>query len=78
MIWFEGTDVPTPITYHMIQETSTMVASLKELKKRMSSSPSGPNFRRATPKMMANTTRPRMFIPSTSPPVGTFGQEQMG
>lgn len=55
-----------------------MVASLKELKKRMSSSPSGPSFRRATPKMMANTTRPRMFIPSTSPPMGTFGQEHMG
>lgn len=53
-------------TYHIIQETRTMVASLKELKKRMSSSPSGPSFRRATPKTIAKTTRPRMFIPSTS------------
>lgn len=54
-----------------------MVASLKELKKPMSCSPPGPSFRRAKPKAMANTTRPRMFILSTSPSTGTFGQEQM-
>lgn len=58
-------------TYHMIQDTSTMVASLKALKKRMSSSPSSPSFLRATPNTMANSTRPRMFMPSVSVPKGT-------
>ncbi|KAK2116730.1 hypothetical protein P7K49_003616 [Saguinus oedipus] len=61
--------------YHMIQETGTMVASLKELKKLISSSPSGPSFRSATPKTMANTTKPRMFMPSTTSPTGTFTRE---
>lgn len=79
-LW-QQTDPPTPptpasspTTYHMIQETRTMVASLKELKKRISSSPSGPSFRSATPKTMANTTKPRMFMPSTSCPTGTCRQ----
>lgn len=48
-----------------------MVASLKELKKRISSSPSGPSFLSATPNTMAKSTRPRMFMPSVSVPTGT-------
>jgi len=59
-------------THHMIQDTSTMVASLKALKKRMSSSPSSPSFLSATPNTMANNTRPRMFMPSVSVPIGTY------
>lgn len=58
-------------THHMIQETSTMVASLKELKNLMRISPSSPSFLKATPNTMANTTRPRMFMPSWSAPWGT-------
>ena len=54
----------------MIQDTSTMVASLKELKNRMSSSPSGPSFFRATPKTSAKRTSPKMFIPCTSVTTG--------
>lgn len=57
--------------YHMIQDTSTMVASLKELKNFMRISPSAPNFLKATPNAIANTIRPRMFIPSTLLPTGT-------
>ncbi|TNN65412.1 hypothetical protein EYF80_024352 [Liparis tanakae] len=56
----------------MIQDTSTMVASLKALKNRMSSSPSSPSFLSATPNTMANNTRPRMFMPSVSVPIGTY------
>lgn len=58
-------------TYHIIQDTSTIVASLKALKKRMSSSPSEPSFFRATPNARAKTTNPKMFIPSISVPKGT-------
>lgn len=58
----------------MIQETSTMVASLKELKNLMRISPSSPSFRKAIPKTMANTTRPRIFIPCWSVPIGTYSQ----
>lgn len=61
-------------THHMIQDTSTIVASLKALKKRMSSSPSAPSFLKATPNTMANSTKPRMFIPSASVPTGTCNQ----
>lgn len=57
-------------THHIIQDTSTMVASLKALKKRMSSSPSEPSFFRATPNTKAKRTNPRMFIPSISVPNG--------
>lgn len=58
-------------TDHMIQDTSTIVASLKALKNRISSSPSSPSFLSATPNTMANNTRPRMFMPSVSVPTGT-------
>lgn len=54
-----------------------MAASLKELKKRIQLSPSSQLPQGDTKDEMANTTRPRMFMPSTRP-VGTFGQEQMG
>ena len=47
-----------------------MVASLKALKKRMSSSPSEPSFFRATPNTRAKRTNPKMFIPSISVPMG--------
>lgn len=57
-------------THHIIQVTKTIVASLNELKKRISSSPSWPSFFRATPKTRANITSPRMFIPSISVPKG--------
>lgn len=57
-------------THHIIQDTSTIVASLKELKKRMSSSPSEPSFFRATPSTRAKRTNPKMFIPSISVPMG--------
>lgn len=57
-------------TYHIIQETKTMVASLNELKKRIRSSPSWPSFFNATPKTRANSTSPRIFIPSISVPTG--------
>lgn len=57
-------------TYHIIQVTKTIVASLNELKKRMRSSPSRPSFFSATPKTRANSTRPRIFIPSISLPTG--------
>lgn len=56
--------------YHMIQETNTMVASLKELKNLIRISPSSPSFLKATPNAIAKTIRPRMFIPSTSAPTG--------
>lgn len=59
-----------PHTYHIIQVTRTIVASLNELKKRIRSSPSGPSFFSATPKTRANITSPRMFIPLTSLPTG--------
>lgn len=51
-----------------------MVASLKELKNLIRISPSPPNFLKATPNAIANTIRPRMFIPSTSVPTGTYTQ----
>lgn len=57
-------------THHIIHDTSTIVASLKALKKRMSSSPSEPSFFRATPNTRAKRTNPRMFIPSISVPNG--------
>lgn len=57
-------------TYHIIQVTNTIVASLNELKKRIRSSPSWPSFFSATPKTRANSTSPRMFIPSISVPTG--------
>lgn len=57
-------------TYHIIQETKTIVASLNELKKRIRSSPSWPSFFSATPKSRANSTSPRIFIPSISVPTG--------
>lgn len=57
-------------THHIIHDTSTMVASLKALKKRMSSSPSEPSFFRATPNTRAKRTNPKMFIPSISVPMG--------
>lgn len=60
-----------PHTYHIIQVTKTIVASLNELKKRIRSSPSGPSFFSATPKTRANSTSPRMFIPLISVPTGT-------
>lgn len=62
---------PSIHIYHMIQDTSTIVASLNALKKRISSSPSCPSIRRATPNTIANSTRPRMFMPSVSVPIGT-------
>lgn len=58
------------LPYHMIQETNTMVASLKELKNLIRISPSSPSFLKATPNAIAKTMRPRMFIPSTSVPTG--------
>lgn len=57
-------------THHIIHDTSTIVASLKALKKRMSSSPSEPSFFRATPNTKAKRTKPKMFIPSISVPMG--------
>lgn len=57
-------------TYHIIQVTKTIVASLNELKKRMRSSPSRPSFFSATPKTRAKSTSPRIFIPSISVPTG--------
>lgn len=73
---FLGTKIPQkyPLsnpTYHMIQATSTMVASLKALKKRMTSSPSPPSFLSATPNIRENNARPRMFVLSNSVPTGT-------
>lgn len=57
-------------THHIIHDTSTIVASLRALKKRMSSSPSEPSFFRATPNTRAKRTNPKMFIPSISVPMG--------
>lgn len=53
-----------------------MVASLNELKNLIKISPSSPNFLNATPNTMANTTRPRIFIPSWSVPKGTCRNTQ--
>lgn len=60
----------------MIQDTNTIVASLKELKNRMSSSPSGPSFFRATPNIRAKRTSPKMFIPFTSVTTGICRPEE--
>lgn len=65
-------------THHIIQDTSTIVASLRELKNRMRSSPSEPSFFRATPNTRENRTNPKMFIPSISVPMGTWREDTEG
>lgn len=80
--WTEHNIVPQMYleshTYHIIQETKTIVASLNELKKRIRSSPSSPSFFSATPKTRANSTSPRIFIPSISVPTGICRGKKKG
>ena len=61
------------ITHHMTHDTTTIVPSLNTSKNLMSSSPIDPSFLNAIPKATAYVIRPRIFIPSTSEPLGTCG-----